>query len=60
MNIPNRTKMQFLSDYLRGYADATKNENMADAADILKRLAPFVCREGFICNGGDSCQGDHK
>lgn len=52
--------IEYLANYLRGYADAQENEKLADAADALKKYASALCVQGFICACGDKCTSDHK
>ena len=49
-----------LSNYLRGFADAQQNEKLHKASKYLKTLSREICGQGFICNGGKNCAGDHK
>lgn len=55
-----RKELKELAAYLQGYADANENEKIGQAAKFINGISPFICGQGFACNGGDNCSSDHK
>jgi hypothetical protein len=54
-------KVKRLADYLKGYADAVNNKDMADASVWLIKTSRNICGQGFFgCEGGEDCDSDHK
>lgn len=57
---PSR-QISHLANYVAGYADATNNDSLQQAADWLDKLSRQICAQGYIgCYGGEKCTSDHK
>jgi hypothetical protein len=58
---PTRKEMLSLAEYLKGYGDAVKNEQLIKAAEYLKDAGKHLCAQGIYgCHGGERCTSDHK
>lgn len=54
-------EIRSLADYLQGFAAATQNTKLSQAAEWLYQAANNVCAGGFFgCGGGRECTSDHK
>ncbi len=56
-----KKEAEALAEYVQGMADATENEKLHRAAEIIRRWSQRICAGGiYDCNGGDDCTSDHK
>lgn len=53
-------ELEYLSNYVQGWADANDNNTLTEASRQLRIMANATCPQGILGCYNKSCTSDHK